>query len=170
MKFNNEFLFIILRNGGDTVVDREDYEWLNQWAWYYEKKRKDNTGYVVRKEKGKRGKKIYMHRQILGLNPGGKLRCAHIDHNGLNNCKSNLKLLTSKEVAYNQQKIKKRKTTSKYKGVYWNKRYSKWVATIKVNYKSIHIGTYEMENDAAIAYNNAAKEWFGRYANLNVIS
>ena len=59
--------------------------------------------------------------------------------------------------------------SSKYKGVRWSKPAKKWVARIMVNYKAIHIGCYDSEQEAALAYNKAALEYFGEYAKINVI-
>ncbi|HEG2205539.1 TPA: hypothetical protein SCS57_002024 [Enterobacter cloacae] len=59
--------------------------------------------------------------------------------------------------------------TSKYKGVFWRKDRSKWKAIIKCNGKSHHIGLYDCEEDAALAYNKSALEYFGSHAHLNKI-
>ena len=59
--------------------------------------------------------------------------------------------------------------TSKYKGVSWKKQYSKWVAKIVVNHKNIHLGYYDNEEKAALAYNKAALEYFGEFAKINII-
>lgn len=60
-------------------------------------------------------------------------------------------------------------STSKYKGVCWDKRESKWRATITKNSRSYDLGGYKNEVDAAIAYNKAAEQMFGEYAYLNKI-
>ena len=56
---------------------------------------------------------------------------------------------------------------SKYKGIYWNKVKNRWLASIKLNSKRMHIGLYDSEIDAAKAYNQKATELFGEFANLN---
>ena len=58
-------------------------------------------------------------------------------------------------------------TTSKYKGVSWHKKISKWKSHIRVDKYLIHLGYYWEEEDAARAYNKAANEYFGEFANLN---
>ncbi|HFJ9284820.1 TPA: AP2 domain-containing protein [Bacillus toyonensis] len=63
----------------------------------------------------------------------------------------------------------RKNTSSKYKGVSWNKKCKKWKSTITSKGKMIHLGLYENEDDAALAYNKAAIEIFGEHAYQNVI-
>jgi len=107
---------IPLTQGKFTVVDAEDYPSLSQFTWFAEGT--PNNYYAVRKENGK---SIKMHRQIL--NAPDHLVVDHIDHNGLNNRKSNLRLCTFAENCRNLRNI--RPKTSKYKGVHWRKRSKK---------------------------------------------
>ncbi len=60
-----------------------------------------------------------------------------------------------------------RPTSSKYKGVMWNKRNKKWTATLTVNYKKHHLGYFSNELDAAKAYDQAALKFSGEFAALN---
>ena len=62
-----------------------------------------------------------------------------------------------------------KKTSSKYKGVYWNTGCNKWLAKIGVNRKRIHLGVFIQEVDAAKAYNKAAVEYFGDFAKINEV-
>ena len=89
----------------------------------------------------------------------------HIDHDGLNNCKSNLRIATLSENRRNSRKAKD--TSSKYKGVSWHKNNKKWEVKIGFNYKKIHIGYFNNIKEAAEAYNKKAKELFGEFAYLN---
>ena len=59
--------------------------------------------------------------------------------------------------------------SSKYKGVSWNKRSTKWLAKIKKNGKVHYIGTFTLETEAALAYNKEALELNGEYAYLNKV-
>ena len=153
---------IQLTQGYVTQVDDEDYEWLNQWKWYVQKKPHNN--YVMRSEGpfGKQ-KKISMHRFILGLTDPNML-ADHKNHNGLNNQRSNLRVSTSSQNQANRR-ISKSKKSSKYLGVYWSKVNNNWFAQILKK----HIGCYDNEIDAAIAYNNEAKKVHGDFANLNEV-
>lgn len=96
----------------------------------------------------------------------------HINHNTLDNQRSNLRLCTNQQNQANS--LKQRKIGhSKYKGVtyvgYRPNLSKKWQSGIYVNGKSIYIGNYETESEAAIAYNNSAIIHFGEYAHLNEV-
>jgi len=101
-----------------------------------------------------------MHNEIMGFKGAD-----HIDHDGLNNQKSNLRKANQGQNCANRKKS----TTAKsfYKGVYWNEKNKKWKVSIMKNGKSRHLGYFALEIDAAIAYDKAATELFGEFANLN---
>src|SRR5690606_17270138 len=109
-------------------------------------------------------KNIRMHRLIMGVEKSSKPMVDHIDGNGLNNCRSNLRLATHSQ---NLQNADSRRGTSKYKGVYFSKQLQKYRAKIIVDKKEIMLGSYINEDDAARAYNYAAIEYFGEFARLN---
>ena len=151
-----------------ALVDDCDYEYLNQWKWYA--LRYGNIFYAVRnsrKDECKKPKRIYMHRVILQQIEMEFQEVDHIDMNGLNNCRSNLRTATHQENAFNQNKYKN--NTSGAKGVCWDKQAQKWQAHIRVNGKRIHLGLFDDIDDAARAYNEAAKKHFGKFARLNKI-
>jgi len=143
-----------------ALVDDEDFDFLNQIKWQTHKI--GNTFYAYH---GKRiGSKIFnyaMHRIII--NPPNDLQIDHIDHNGLNNQKYNLRICNSAQNQMNKISNKK------YKGVYvfyrGIKKYIK--SNIKINNKLKHLGYFNTEKEAAEAYNIAAKELFGEFANIN---
>jgi hypothetical protein len=107
---------------------------------------------------------VYLHRFIMSA-PVGKL----VDHinpsDTLDNRTSNLRLATKHENSHNQRP--RIGNSSKYKGVSWYKRHSKWQVSIGVNGKRKHLGLYTAEIDAARAYDAAASESFGEFAYLN---
>lgn len=150
------------------MVDDEDYDWLNQWNWYYLKKDADNTGYAMRcgrKDDGERFRKgILMHREILDLKKGEY--ADHIDGNGLNNCRKNLRKASNMQNVRNQRKMIG--TSSKYKGVSWDKQHKRWRAKLCVDYKQITIGLFNSEEEASEAYNSKARELHGDFAKLNI--
>jgi len=152
---------IKLNQGKFTQVDDEDYEYLNQWKWYIAINK--SRLYVIRKSNKNeicKGKTILMHRIILNV-PSG-LETDHIDHNGLNNQKSNLRICTHSQ---NQMNCTGR-GKSKYLGVSFHlNKY--WIAHIKYKNKYIHLGLFNNEKDAATAYDEAAKKYHGKFANLN---
>lgn len=156
---------IQLTRGLYAQVDDEDFEWLNQWKWCAHKDR--YTYYAVRGvgTNSKDGR-ILMHRLILGLTDNS-IYGEHIDHNGLNNQRQNLRPATHSQNMSNKRS--KNNATSKYLGVSWYKSREKWLATIYKGKKKIFLGYFDCEIDAALAYNNAAKKVHGDFANINNI-
>jgi hypothetical protein len=150
---------IKLSKGKTTIVDDEDYEYLNQFKWYY------NTGYAVRGKKiGGKGIKILMHRLIMGVTDS-KVHIDHFNHNKLDNRKENLRIATQQQNQFNKKP--KENSSSKYKGVTWCKSRKKWFSMIQINGKQKNLGGFDSEIEAAQAYNLKAKELFGEFAYLN---
>lgn len=145
---------IKLTQGKYAIVDDEDFKWLNQWRWYYD-------GRYARMNY--KNKKIHMHRLIMNTPKG--MDTDHINGNGLDNRRCNLRICTSSQ---NHINTKKRKNnTSGYKGVFSCQLSKNWRAQIRYNHKSIHIGNFINKIQAAKAYNQKAKELFGEFARLN---
>jgi len=157
---------IHLTQGKIAIVDDADHEYLSQFHWVTHKKR--GTYYALRATKRPDGKKtlIYMHREILGM-ADPKVFVDHIDHDGLNNSRGNLRTCTHRENKRNIGKL--RTNTSGYKGVSWHKERRRWCSAIKVNGKNISLGGFKSKDDAARAYNVAAIKYFGEFAYVNVI-
>lgn len=152
---------IKLTQGRVTLVDDEDYEYLNQFKWCAHKT--PNTFYAVRNAyiNGKQVT-VRMHAEILGISGGD-----HADGDGLNNQRCNLRICTHQQNMWNRQIHKI--TKYKYIGVQLNPHGGKWIARIRYNGKNIHIGSFVDEIDAAKAYNTKAIEFRGEFANLNKI-
>jgi len=144
-----------------ALVDDEDYQYLNSFKWYAMESRK--TFYAVRRIRvnGKQNT-VWMHGEILN----GK-GIDHIDHDGLNNQKSNLRFCTPSQNLMNTRK--RENTSSVYKGVYFYKQSNKWRAQIMINGKYARLGCFASEVDAARAYNTKAIELFCEFANLNIV-
>lgn len=151
---------IPLTKGYIALVDDEDYEWLNQRKWQAQVHR--NTVYAFRKD----GRKtVRMHRLILSA--PSKIGVDHINGNGLDNRKANLRLANNSQNLANMRKPKHGKT-SKYKGVY--KFRNSFAAQIKINKQKIYLGCFKNEEEAALAYNTAAIKYFGEYARVNEVA
>lgn len=101
-------------------------------------------------------------------NPDDKPIVDHIDGNKRNNAVNNLRWCNNQDNIRNTGKINK-PTTSKYKGVSWNKCCNKWVAQVRDGGKSYHLGCFDNEEEAALAYNEKAAELFGVFVHLNIL-
>jgi hypothetical protein len=156
---------IKLTQGKFAQVDDEDYKFLNQFKW--DCRFIGNTYYTVTllwDPVLNKGIKVYMHRLIMKFPT--KLVIDHIDHNGLNNQKSNLRICTHRQNMLNSAKRKSGKT-SKYIGVYIDKR-GYIIGCVSMNNKTKYIGKFETEEDAARARDREViKDPDGRYCILN---
>lgn len=137
------------------MVDDKDYARLSKYTW-----RLEENGYARTKAYGRQ---LLMHRMILGLCVGDGIKTDHKDTNKLNNQKNNLRVCTTRQ---NNRNSKSKGGISKYKGVSLTK-HGTWKSGIKKNYEYVYLGCFQTELEAAIAYNEAAKELFGEFAKLN---
>ncbi len=107
---------------------------------------------------------VYMHRIIM--NPPDGKQVDHINGDGLDNRVENLRIATSSENNYNTGK--QSNNTSGYKGVSWHKTRKTWQVLIGVGGRLIRIpGVFNSAEDAARAYDEAAKKYHGVFARLN---
>lgn len=167
-----------------ATVDDTDYDMVSAHKWHTNRDQHTTYARSTIKRPNNKQKTIYMHRMIMGLlNAPYNIYVDHIDGNGLNNCRNNLRITDS---SGNQQNLRKRiptKWTSIYKGVHY-KGHSKsnpWVAQITIPKQPIDgirpkgrgkvrwLGSYKTQEEAALAYNQAAIELFGPMAHLNTI-
>lgn len=160
---------IRLTQGYVALVDDEDFERVNRFRWrVLFEKRKDGTirnRYADRNVwKGKTRSKQSLHRFLLDLSDP-KIKVDHKDHDGLNCCRSNLRIATNTENSRNARLGKNNK--SGYKGVYWYKPRSCWRASIKADGIKLHLGYYTDVKVAARAYDEAAAKHFKDFANIN---
>lgn len=150
-----------------TIVDDEDFEYLNQYNWHVNciKNHVCAVRTESRKLKYKYQRTIYMHREIMGLMFGDKRLIDHINGNSLDNRKCNLRICLHK---YNMRNRKPQKGVSKYKGVNLDKK-GKWKVQISYNGKIIYGGRFINEIEAAKRYNELAVKYHGKFAKLNII-
>lgn len=147
-----------------TMVDDEDYWWLKKHNWLQNRNMK--TIYAVRYDcRWAKTKIIYMHREVLGLKVGDGKVVDHIDLNGLNNQKKNLRVVTKQQNSC--RRVRQINNTSGYIGVVKIK--NKWIARIKDNYKSIYLGCFDDPVEAAKRYDEEARKRRGEFAVCNFI-
>jgi hypothetical protein len=151
---------IQLKNGLEAIVDDEDYNELIKYNWYGNKSR--DIIYVKRKTRkldNRNEKIISMHRQLMGFPEGRHID--HINNNGLDNRRCNLRICNNSQNMWNRKR-RLHNNNNEFKGVSWFKRLRKWRASI-----SLTIGYFDSKEEAAKAYDEAAKRLFGEFANLN---
>lgn len=149
-----------------VLVDDGDFEAMSQYRW--QRAARGRTFYArCRRMVNGVTEAHYMHVLITGYP-----MVDHINGNGLDNRRSNLRSTGPLGNNRNSRKpatYKGRQPTSVFKGVSLNRNgvSRPWRAVIKVNYKQIYLGSFDTEELAAAAYDTAAAEHFGEYAQLN---
>jgi len=170
----------------EIFISPEDKEILQYCKWYitgHQPSRHSRTLYCVGQKTnrmvseglGKFGTQPKIHRLIMSRMLGRDLKKGeHVDHingNGLDNRRSNLRISSNSQNHANTKK-QRGNYSSKYKGVCWIKNVKKWAAYIGSNKKGSivkrkYLGYYKIEEEAARAYDKAAKEHYGEFAGLN---
>lgn len=154
---------IPLTKGYFALVDDCDYEWLNQWKWHARVKK--NKPYAYRAEyvkETKKNKSYAMHRVIMGITDP-EIFIDHKDLNGINNQRENLRICITRS-----HNVVNRETFKKYRGIgTW--RSGRFFARVKYKEKTIELGTFDTEIEAAKAYNEGAIKYYGEFARLNKI-
>lgn len=143
-----------------VIVDDEDAAMVNSHTW-------GMVGeYVAWTQKvGKTSIKRYLYRMLM--NPSKDLTVDHINHNKLDNRRSNLRVCTLKENNKNRKVQNLENCTSKYKGVWWNKKRNIWTVQISINNKTTYVGVSKNEEEAAKLYDNAVRKHYGKFAATN---
>ena len=154
---------IPLTQGKVSIVDDEDFEIVGRFKWYALKD--GNHFYAVRNKKPSGTGTIWMHRIIMDC-PKGK-DVDHINRNGLDNRKGNLRVCTRGENLANTFTYKNNK--SGFKGVSWYKKRNLWIAHITTNHKGITLGYFKDKYDAAKAYNESSLKYHKEFSVLNTI-
>jgi hypothetical protein len=171
-----EVILIPVCNRPPAIIDAEDFEkkilWVHRSGHSYELRicdyRWSDTGTrgrispAINISRGGRGFAVRLHRLIAMAKPGEIVD--HKNFNTLDNRKSNLRILTPRESTIWRRPLKR---SSTYRGVHWDRTIGKWRAQTSANRTRIHIGVFDKEEDAAMAYDAIAPSLFGDFAQLN---
>lgn len=137
--------------GEQFYFDLEDFDLIRNYTWYV------HHGYLEARD---RDHFVRIHKIILQV--ADKKDIDHINHNCLDNRKSNLRIY--EHIDNSKNRLLNRNSTTKHKGVHWHKRDNVYQAQITVNKKRIYLGRFLNIEDAIIARNTAEKKYFGEYA------
>lgn len=143
------------RSGHSAQVDEDDADLVRRYRWYV--KRDHNGKLYARRVWMENGRQLeqFMHNLLMSA-----VGVDHRDHNGLNNTRANLRLATAQENGANR-----RPSEGAYKGV--QRRGRRWSASIGVAGRRLYLGCFVTAQEAAEAYNSAARMHFGEFACLN---
>jgi hypothetical protein len=164
-KYGYWFRKIFIGDGRYTIVDPPIFYQLNHFHWYAEGQ--DIHIYAVRNiiKPGCKSRSMRLSREIMNA-PAGLL-VDHRNNNTLDNRRANLRLATHSQNTQNRGKWRI-KASSQFVGVSFDKENELWRAYIRYQEKRIHLGRFDSEIDAARAYDEAAKKYFGEFAHLNL--
>ncbi len=156
-------MLIPLTQGKFAIIDDEDFELVKGYKWSASKA--SHTFYAITGIYKPDGTKttIAMHRLLLDLKKGES--CDHINHDGLDNRRCNIRKVSNQQNGMNR--LKNKGCSCMFKGVCYYKQTKKWKAQIMIDGNPTHLGYFNTSLEGAFAYDKKAKELFGDYAYLN---
>ena len=154
---------IPLSQGKIAIIDATDWELVKDYKWCAHKS--GNTYYAVTGIRKPDGKKILLQMHKLFVDTKLGFVTDHISGDGLDNRRLNLRTVTTAQNGMNRKSQSNCK--NKFKGICWLPKRKKWYASIFVEGKHRYLGSFDSPEEGAVAYDTAAKEYFGEYACLN---
>ena len=151
-----------LSQGQRAIVDDWNYDDVSQYKWYAMWDKHTKSFYAMRHTSKSSGAKPVLMHSYIAKTPRG-MKTDHINHNTLDNREENLRVCTNSQNLMSRGK--QSNNTSGYKGV--GKKGKMWGAQIKINGKYKFLGTWHTPEEAAIAYDTAARIIHGEFAYQN---
>lgn len=157
MPTGDDVCFIALTQDKFGILEARDFRRLKKYKWCV---CRCNRKYYIRRNE--RGKSVWMHREIM--RPPAGMVVDHINANGLNNCRSNMRVCTPLENGHNSGPSGR---SSRFKGVSYDDLFHRWDAAICLDRRMVPIGSFATEVEAARAYDRVARRMQGKFAWLN---
>jgi hypothetical protein len=158
VKVDGELAFVTLTRGYVAVIDSADANLFEGFNWSADVRARNVYAYRHIRV-GRKRQKLYMHRVVYG--PDSRQQIDHINHDGLDNRRANLRGCSPAE---NQRNMRiPAHNTSGFKGVCWSKKHGKWKAEIRWSGKRKHIGLFDCAEDAHEAYCVASEKYHGEF-------
>lgn len=144
--------------GEEFYFDLEDYDLIKKHCWHI-----TNRGYVTTRDENRKGRRISFHRLVMGLKDE-KIDVDHVHGRETrnDNRKENLRFATRSQ--NNMNSALSKNNTSGVTGVYFDRNAKKWSAGITINYKTIHLGLFNVFEDAVKARKEAEEKYFGEFS------
>lgn len=156
---------IPLTKGLTAWVSPEDWRRVMRHKWCAHSHRGGLTYAQANVKIGSEWKRVLLHRVVMKVGPGETVD--HRDGNGLNNTRDNLRIVVGGGNQHNSGHRQTKNRSSRFKGVSWHKGACKWRAQIMCDRKYHNLGLHATEEDAARAYDRAARELHGEFARVN---
>jgi hypothetical protein len=158
---------------GDLLIDHEDWVAISSLGFRVRVSR-DDKGYIHSRVCGTQRdghpQVLVLSRFLMGLlRDSGDVVVDHINGNSLDNRRCNLRVCTRQQNNINRRKSINTRATSRYKGVYYDKRYNRYYVRVYKDGKKVYGKACQTEVEAALEYNRVAAELFGRFASPNAI-
>lgn len=164
-----EWKYIPVHPNLKAKVDAEDYDRVMKHKWRAISRESDRMKIVTTISTPEGPRQLTLGKFLMKP-PKGKFVFARRYQGGFDYRKENLLVCTKQEMQTFLPKSKRREATSRYKGVLYSPGSRKWRARIRVDGELINLGSFDSENSAAIAYNEASLKYFGKNGYQNKLT
>jgi len=165
VRYGYAFRRIALTQGRFAIVEQEGYYALSRFKWtLLNCHRRQYAIRSVWDERERKNRHIFMHRLVMS--PPDDMYVDHINGDGLDNRRANLRVVSRLHNCWNRRK-QATPSSSRFKGVTKRKGSKKWKACIRFDKRLIDLGLFEDEVEAGRAYDEAARRYYGEFAQLN---